>query len=463
MTNIPVDNDALKAKIRSCSVLTTFYHETQREIANLSQQLYSRDNVISDLKARLGKYERTYINVEGEEPVAIGPSKSLLESLCKEICKLKQKLKESETEGNQQLEASKLEIEGLQRQVREKEEELERAAQRTDQDQQREIQRLCAALAERDRVQATRAVLCNSLAEEADHLRGQLGATVKVCQDLLGRLEREKKRGTLAEEPQVTTQKEESAEAARLNDLVVKLQEENQQLKKRVAYVENLNAKWQKYDSSREEYVRGLCQRLKESTLLVAGSPATRPGLIGHGLGLASAGPGLFQQEISRLNNLLEEKMRDCERLAREKDDVLQRDQERTQMLEQQVLAYIEDFKSERADRERAQGKILDLQEEVGRLQLQIRSQNTREAPKTCRIHVGRKKSPHMDAVTEPLLGNSPDQPTSKRNVAHTTPSPSGTAEGNGAGDLQCPYCFRTYDGTHTTEYMKHLDECARL
>lgn len=108
MTNIQVDNDALKAKIRSCSVLTTFYHETQREIANLSQQLYSRDNVISDLKARLGKYERTYINVEGEEPVAIGPSKSLLESLCKEICKLKQKLKESETEGNQQLEASKL-------------------------------------------------------------------------------------------------------------------------------------------------------------------------------------------------------------------------------------------------------------------------------------------------------------------------------------------------------------------
>lgn len=40
-----------------------------------------------------------------------------------------------------------------------------------------------------------------------------------------------------------------------------------------------------------------------------------------------------------------------------------------------QVLAYIEDFKSERADRERAQSKILDLQEEVGRLQLQIRAQ----------------------------------------------------------------------------------------
>lgn len=108
MTNIQVDNDALGAKIRSCSILTTFYHETQREIAHLSQQLYSRDSVIADLKARLGKYERTLINVDGEEPVVIGPSKSLLESLCKEICKLKQKLKESEADGTQQLEASKL-------------------------------------------------------------------------------------------------------------------------------------------------------------------------------------------------------------------------------------------------------------------------------------------------------------------------------------------------------------------
>lgn len=171
-------------------------------------------------------------------------------------------------------------------------------------------------------------------------------------------------------------QKADSTEAVRLNDLVAKLQEENLQLKKRVAYVritlwnvnskilfriyvnrvfavreesdtfwpvvfssqvENLNAKWQKYDSSREEYVRGLCQRLKESTVLVAGSPAAGPALIGHGLGLASSSSGLLQQEITRLNNLLEDKMRDCERLAGEKDEIAKRDQERIQMLEQQV------------------------------------------------------------------------------------------------------------------------------
>lgn len=45
-----------------------------------------------------------------------------------------------------------------------------------------------------------------------------------------------------------------------------------------------------------------------------------------------------------------------------------------------QVLAYIEDFKSERADRERAQSKILDLQDEVGCLQLQIRAQASQSA-----------------------------------------------------------------------------------
>lgn len=88
--------------------------------------------------------------------------------------------------------------------------------------------------------------------------------------------------------------------------------------------------------------------------------------------------------------------------------------------------------------------------------------QSPREASKTCRIHASRKKSPHMDAVTEPLLGNSPDQPGSKRSATHSTPSPTRT-ECRGAGDLQCPYCFSTYDGMRTTEYMKHLEECARL
>lgn len=85
-------------------------------------------------------------------------------------------------------------------QLREKELELERVRYQPDHEKDQEIQRLRLALEDRERTEATRTVLCTSLAEEADQLRGQLGATVKVCQELLARLEKEKKGGREVEE-----------------------------------------------------------------------------------------------------------------------------------------------------------------------------------------------------------------------------------------------------------------------
>lgn len=88
--------------------------------------------------------------------------------------------------------------------------------------------------------------------------------------------------------------------------------------------VQGLNSQWQKYDSSREEYIRELCQRLKMS---------------GQGLtpGLGSVNSGVLHQEISRLNSLLEEKTRECEQLDRELEDARRRGQEQIQTLKQQV------------------------------------------------------------------------------------------------------------------------------
>ncbi|KAF4118611.1 TNFAIP3-interacting protein 2 [Onychostoma macrolepis] len=447
MDEIKRENDALRAKLRSCSTLNTFYHETQQEIARLNQLVTSKDGIIADLKARLGKYEKTVV-IEGEEPYIVGPSKSLIESLCKEICKLKQKLKESEADAAQRLETSKTEIQRLQEKLKEKDQELETIRERPDQEKEREIQRLRSTLAESDRTQATRAVLCNSLAEEAEQWRAQLGATVQVCQELLGRLEKEKSKTAMTDQRTQANETKDSPEVPHLNVIISKLEEENDQLKKRVAYVESLNSKWQKYDSSREEYVRGLCQKLKESN------------------GLASAGPtltqtpaagnvALFQQEITRLNGLLQDKMMECERLSRERDDSKRRDQECIQMLEQQVLAYVEDFKSERADRERAQGKILDLQDEVGRLQLQIRTQSVQDASSSRRLHMSLKKVPHRQTDTAEPQRNSPPETSSKRTISTTAPQ--------GAAELQCPRCLTTYDDEHATEYLNHWDECAKL
>ncbi|XP_049900349.1 TNFAIP3-interacting protein 2 isoform X1 [Epinephelus moara] len=453
--SINTDTDALKDKLRSCSTLNTLYHETRQEIELLNKQIDVKDNIIADLKARLGRYERIYMTVGDNESVVIGPSKSLLESLCKEICKLKQKRNDMELKASRQAE----EIQRLTVQLREKELELESVRCQPDHEKDQEIQRLRSALQERERSEATRAVLCTSLAEEADQLRSQLGATVKVCQELLARLEKEKKAGGGEVEDVALQQKSkemtESSDLSSVNAQIRQLQEENQQLKQRVAYVQGLNSQWQKYDSSREDYIRGLCQRLKETS--------------GQGLvpGLGSISTGLLHQEISRLNGLLEEKMSECARLGRDVEEIRRHDQERIQTLEQQVLIYAEDFKSERADRERAQGQIQDLKEQVYQLKQQLHKQqgtsrDNRDVVPMCRVHIGHRITSrrHKDS-SEPLLRTTAEMQQQPA-AAAATPSPAWN-ECPGMSELQCPRCLATFSDTDAAEYLNHCEECAKL
>jgi len=76
-----------------------------------------------------------------------------------------------------------------------------------------------------------------------------------------------------------------------------------------------------------------LCQKLKESNGLASAGPT----LTQTQAQATSGSMALFQQEIARLNGLLQDRMMECERLGRERDDNTRRDQERIQMLEQQV------------------------------------------------------------------------------------------------------------------------------
>lgn len=107
------------------------------------------------------------------------------------------------------LSSSSQEIQRLTLELREKDLELEGVRGQPDHEKDREIHRLSSALKERERCEATRVVLCTSLAEEADQLRGQLCATVKVCQELLSRLERGGEGGGEMED---VTQQEKSKE-----------------------------------------------------------------------------------------------------------------------------------------------------------------------------------------------------------------------------------------------------------
>lgn len=98
------DSEDLSEKIRSYSTLNTLYHETRQEMDLLNKQIHVKDNIITDLQTRLGQYERIYMTMGNNEPVVIGPSKPLLESLCKEICKLKQKRDDMESKASRQAE-----------------------------------------------------------------------------------------------------------------------------------------------------------------------------------------------------------------------------------------------------------------------------------------------------------------------------------------------------------------------
>lgn len=81
------------------------------------------------------------------------------------------------------------EIQRLRAQLKEKDQELERLRCQPEHEKDLEIHRLRSTLEERESTKAT------SVAEKADQMRSQLGTTVKVCQELLARLEKEKRGG----------------------------------------------------------------------------------------------------------------------------------------------------------------------------------------------------------------------------------------------------------------------------
>lgn len=98
------NDEALRGKMRSYSALNSLHHETHLEMDVLKSENRVKDGVIGDLKARLGKYERNYLKAGTSESVVLGSSKSLLENLCQEMCKLKKKINDMELKDAQQVE-----------------------------------------------------------------------------------------------------------------------------------------------------------------------------------------------------------------------------------------------------------------------------------------------------------------------------------------------------------------------
>ncbi|XP_036083311.1 TNFAIP3-interacting protein 2 isoform X4 [Rousettus aegyptiacus] len=365
------------------------------------------------------------------------------------------------------------EIERLSEQLEEKERETERLRGQPGREPEQEVALLRGRVAEEERARAASAILCRSLADETRQLRRTLAATAHMCQHLVKCLdERQHAEGDAGER---SPEPDCPGRDASVQVAVEKLQEENRLLKQKVTHVEDLNARWQRYDASRDEYVRGLQAQLQ--------------GLQGP------AGPELLRTEVSRLHAQLEARRSECAAARRQlaamraaRDAAL----ERAQMLEQQVLVYKDDFASERADRERAQSRAQELEgrlaalrhaaarRQVGAAPLLLpdlqapcvcRDPDFRWAepfgdsqePGSCQIHTGTKtpKFLETDAMGLSTPGGQRPGTGSQRLESPTKGAHPGTAQ-RGQGDLQCPHCLQDFSDEQGEELFRHVAECCQ-
>ncbi|XP_072476150.1 TNFAIP3-interacting protein 2 [Notamacropus eugenii] len=451
------ENRRLREQAPRAAALCGLYHEAVQQLSFLRGQLASRDALVARLRASLAAYESS------GPALGPGPAPSLVDGLVEQVAHLKEQLREQETSARAREEGLGQEVQKLNEQLEEKEKELQRLLREPQHQREREILLLQRSLAEKEKAQATSEVLCRSLTDETHQLRRTLAATAEMCQHLVKCLDEKQRSGGHREEKPALekSNKLQFPEGdASVHSIICKLQEENRLLKQKVIHVEDLNAKWQRYDASRDEYVKGLHLQLKELKVLPE-----------QGLPMS---PELMQKEIFRLNKLLEEKMTDCLKVKRELEDIKKAkdgDSERIQMLEQQVLVYKDDFTSERADRERAQSKIQELKEKVATLQHQIsRRQESRETKGHYRIHIGQKNHTQRletDAA-EALLRTEP--PSTRRPIPQPE-HPEIQADrgisgpdlrGQGQGDLHCPHCMRFFHDEEGEEFLRHVSECCQ-
>ncbi|CAK6433347.1 unnamed protein product [Pipistrellus nathusii] len=398
---------------RAAAALCGLYHEAGQQLRRLQEQLAARDALIERLRARLAA-------LEGDA------APSLVDALLEQVARFREQLRRREGDAGAVEAALRQEVQRLSEQLAAKEAAQQRASPGPERE---ELAALRRRVAEKERARAASDTLCRSLADESRQLRRTLAATAHMCQHLARRLEAgQGAAGQQRPEPEHTGG-DASVQAA-----VQKLQEENRLLKQKLTHVEDLNAKWQRYDASRDEYVQELRAQLRALQAPQAEAEAE-----------------LMRKEIARLNGQLEERLGECAGAARE----LAAARERAQMLEQQILTYKDDFTSERADRERAQGRIQELEDQVAALQRQARRQGPPEAG-SCWIHTASRAPRHAETKASEGAVPGGQRPVS----ASRGPAP-GAGRG-GQGDLQCPHCLQCFSDEQGEELFQHVAECCQ-
>ncbi|NWR54627.1 TNIP2 protein, partial [Bucorvus abyssinicus] len=136
------------------------------------------------------------------------------------------------------------EVQKLNRQLEEKNGEIQQMINQPPYEKEREILRLQKSLAEREKAQATSDVLCRSLTDETHQLQRKLASTAEMCQHLAKCLEEKQRKEKGNSDDQMPTERSNQVflllvldNASSLQALICNLQDENRMLKQKVAHV----------------------------------------------------------------------------------------------------------------------------------------------------------------------------------------------------------------------------------
>uniref|UniRef100_A0AAA9TF19 TNFAIP3 interacting protein 2 n=1 Tax=Bos taurus TaxID=9913 RepID=A0AAA9TF19_BOVIN len=145
---------------------------------------------------------------------------------------------------------------------------------------------------------------------------------------------------------------------------------------------------------------------------------------------------------------------------------VVEKLREENRVLRQKVthiLAYKDDFTSERADRERAQSRIHELEEQVASLQRQASWRQDSREPVSCRIHTGSRSPRYLETdASEPVAAGGRRPGTGSQWLDLAAEGGCSGVTQRGQGDLQCPHCLRCFSDEQGEELFKHVAECCQ-
>uniref|UniRef100_A0A8C6B4D4 TNFAIP3 interacting protein 2 n=1 Tax=Monodon monoceros TaxID=40151 RepID=A0A8C6B4D4_MONMO len=145
---------------------------------------------------------------------------------------------------------------------------------------------------------------------------------------------------------------------------------------------------------------------------------------------------------------------------------VVEKLREENRLLKQKVthiLAYKDDFTSERVDRERAQSRIQELEERVALLQRQVPCKQDPREPGSCRIHTGGKTPGYLETDASELVapgGWRPGTGSQRPELPAEGGSPGATQRGQ--GDLRCPHCLQCFSDEQGEELFRHVADCCQ-